>query len=60
MAEFGVFILPNGEDPELTVAQAVAADEAGLAFVGIQDHPYQRRYLDTWTLLSAVAQTFTE
>ena len=55
MAEFGVFILPNGEDPELTVAQAVAADEAGLAFVGIQDHPYQRRYLDTWTLLSYLA-----
>jgi alkanesulfonate monooxygenase SsuD/methylene tetrahydromethanopterin reductase-like flavin-dependent oxidoreductase (luciferase family) len=55
VAEFGVFILPNGEDPELTVAQAVAADEAGLAFVGIQDHPYQRRYLDTWTLLSYLA-----
>ena len=55
MAEFGVFILPDGEDPELTVAQAVAADEAGLAFVWIQDHPYQRRYLDTWTLLSYLA-----
>lgn len=55
MAEFGVFILPDGEDPELTVAQAVAADEAGFAFVGIQDHPYQRRYLDTWTLLSYLA-----
>jgi alkanesulfonate monooxygenase SsuD/methylene tetrahydromethanopterin reductase-like flavin-dependent oxidoreductase (luciferase family) len=55
MSEFGVFIVPNGEDPELTVAQAVAADDSGLAYVGIQDHPYQRRYLDTWTLLSYLA-----
>ena len=55
MAEFGVFIVPNGEDHELTVAQGVAADEAGLSHVGIQDHPYQRRYLDTWTLLSFLA-----
>jgi alkanesulfonate monooxygenase SsuD/methylene tetrahydromethanopterin reductase-like flavin-dependent oxidoreductase (luciferase family) len=53
--EFGVFIVPNGEDPDLAVAAAVAADEAGLAYVGIQDHPYQRRYLDTWTLLSYIA-----
>jgi alkanesulfonate monooxygenase SsuD/methylene tetrahydromethanopterin reductase-like flavin-dependent oxidoreductase (luciferase family) len=55
VAEFGVFIVPSGEDPELTVAQLVAADEAGLAYAGVQDHPYQRRYLDTWTLLSYVA-----
>jgi alkanesulfonate monooxygenase SsuD/methylene tetrahydromethanopterin reductase-like flavin-dependent oxidoreductase (luciferase family) len=55
VAEFGVFILPDGEDPEGTVAQVVAADEAELAYVGIQDHPYQRRYLDTWTLLSYLA-----
>ncbi len=55
MPDFGVFILPDGEDPGRAVAQAVAADEAGLAYVGIQDHPYQRRYLDTWTLLSYLA-----
>ena len=23
-------------------------------FVGIQDHPYQRRFLDTWTLISTL------
>ena len=55
MPDFGVFILPHGEDPDRAIAQAVAADEAGLAYVGIQDHPYQRRYLDTWTLLSYLA-----
>ena len=27
----------------------------GLDLVGIQDHPYQRRFLDTWTLLSYLA-----
>jgi alkanesulfonate monooxygenase SsuD/methylene tetrahydromethanopterin reductase-like flavin-dependent oxidoreductase (luciferase family) len=25
-----------------------------LALVGIQDHPYQRRFLDTWTLISTL------
>jgi alkanesulfonate monooxygenase SsuD/methylene tetrahydromethanopterin reductase-like flavin-dependent oxidoreductase (luciferase family) len=35
--------------------QIVAADRAGLDLVGVQDHPYQRRFFDTWTLLSYVA-----
>ena len=30
----------------------LAADAAGLDLVAVQDHPYQRRFLDTWTLLS--------
>jgi alkanesulfonate monooxygenase SsuD/methylene tetrahydromethanopterin reductase-like flavin-dependent oxidoreductase (luciferase family) len=37
---------------------ARVADEAGFDLVGIQDHPYQRRFLDTWALLGYVlAQT---
>ncbi len=28
-----------------------AADEGGLALVGIQDHPYQRHFFDTWSLI---------
>ena len=51
----GVFIVPGGEDPAATVEQIVAADRAGLDLVGVQDHPYQRRFLDTWTLLSYAA-----
>lgn len=51
----GVFIVPRGEDPQGTVEQIVAADRAGLDLVGVQDHPYQRRFLDTWTLLSYAA-----
>jgi alkanesulfonate monooxygenase SsuD/methylene tetrahydromethanopterin reductase-like flavin-dependent oxidoreductase (luciferase family) len=53
--EIGTFVVPSGEDPSGTVEQIVAADRAGLDIVGIQDHPYQRRYLDTWTLLSFAA-----
>ncbi len=51
----GVFIVPGGEDPAATVEQIVAAERAGLDLVGVQDHPYQRRFLDTWTLLSYAA-----
>jgi alkanesulfonate monooxygenase SsuD/methylene tetrahydromethanopterin reductase-like flavin-dependent oxidoreductase (luciferase family) len=27
------------------------ADEGGLTLVGVQDHPYQRHFLDTWSLI---------
>jgi alkanesulfonate monooxygenase SsuD/methylene tetrahydromethanopterin reductase-like flavin-dependent oxidoreductase (luciferase family) len=37
------------------VQTIVAADRAGLDLVGVQDHPYQRRFFDTWTLLSYAA-----
>jgi alkanesulfonate monooxygenase SsuD/methylene tetrahydromethanopterin reductase-like flavin-dependent oxidoreductase (luciferase family) len=51
----GVFVVPDAEDTERTIEQVVAADGAGLDIVGIQDHPYQRRFFDTWTLLSYIA-----
>src|SRR5438876_9266332 len=34
---------------------AVLADELGFDLLGVQDHPYQRRFYDTWTLLTAIA-----
>ena len=55
MTKLGVFIVPDAGDPELTVAQIVTADRAGLDLVGVQDHPYQRRFFDSWTLLAYVA-----
>jgi alkanesulfonate monooxygenase SsuD/methylene tetrahydromethanopterin reductase-like flavin-dependent oxidoreductase (luciferase family) len=51
----GIFIVPDGTDPATSVERIVAADRAGLDLVGVQDHPYQRRFLDTWTLLSYAA-----
>ncbi|HXM71678.1 MAG TPA: LLM class flavin-dependent oxidoreductase, partial [Candidatus Dormibacteraeota bacterium] len=34
---------------------AGVADDLGFELIGVQDHPYQRRFLDTWTLLTAIA-----
>ncbi|TYK52892.1 LLM class flavin-dependent oxidoreductase [Actinomadura decatromicini] len=51
--EFGYFLVPNADDRLLDLARA--ADRAGLDLIGVQDHPYQRRYVDTWTLLSMIA-----
>ena len=36
------------------LALADVADRAGLDLIGIQDHPYQRHYLDTWMLIATV------
>ena len=33
-------------------SRARRADELGLDLIGIQDHPYQRRYLETWALIA--------
>jgi alkanesulfonate monooxygenase SsuD/methylene tetrahydromethanopterin reductase-like flavin-dependent oxidoreductase (luciferase family) len=55
MVEIGVFVVPNAEEPRRTVEQALAAEESGLDLVAIQDHPYQRRFLDTFTLLAHLA-----
>ena len=33
----------------------LVAEEAGLDLIGIQDHPYQWRFYDTWTLIAYLA-----
>ncbi len=53
--EFGIFLTPSNEQPEAVVALAELAEQVGLDLVSFQDHPYQARFLDTWTLLSYVA-----
>jgi alkanesulfonate monooxygenase SsuD/methylene tetrahydromethanopterin reductase-like flavin-dependent oxidoreductase (luciferase family) len=53
--KLGIFAVPDASDPETTVEAVVTADRAGLDLVGVQDHPYQRRFFDTWTLLAYVA-----
>jgi alkanesulfonate monooxygenase SsuD/methylene tetrahydromethanopterin reductase-like flavin-dependent oxidoreductase (luciferase family) len=53
--KLGIFVVPDATDATSTVEQIVAADQAGLDFVGVQDHPYQWRFFDTWTLLAYAA-----
>ena len=53
---FGVFPSPLAEPEAMKRVWGVidAAERGGLDLVGIQDHPYQRRQLDTWSLMAAV------
>ena len=49
--EFGLFLIPEAAFyPDLR-RQVEAAERGGLDLIGIQDHPYQRRFLDTFTLI---------
>jgi alkanesulfonate monooxygenase SsuD/methylene tetrahydromethanopterin reductase-like flavin-dependent oxidoreductase (luciferase family) len=50
--EFGLSIVPASADLESARSLARRADELGLELMGIQDHPYQWRFLDTWTLIT--------
>src|SRR5690625_8037620 len=52
---FGTFVTPMNEPPHHAVEQAVVADRAGLDLVTFQDHPYQPRFHDTYTLLGYAA-----
>ncbi len=53
--KFGYFVIPDASQPMRALEQAIAADQAGIDLIGIQDHPYQHRFHDTWTLLSVIA-----
>lgn len=52
---FGVFLTPSAAARDEVVRLTVLAEAVGLDLVAFQDHPYQPRFLDTWTLLSYVA-----
>jgi alkanesulfonate monooxygenase SsuD/methylene tetrahydromethanopterin reductase-like flavin-dependent oxidoreductase (luciferase family) len=52
--ELGVFVDPSADTLEDTWEIIRIAEESGLDLVGIQDHPYQRRFLDTFTLMAFV------
>ncbi|MBI5103879.1 MAG: LLM class flavin-dependent oxidoreductase, partial [Solirubrobacterales bacterium] len=57
--QFGVFLPPDAAQAGEVVELAELADVSGLDLVTFQDHPYQPRFLDTWTLLSVVAARTT-
>ena len=50
--EFGLSIVPASAEIELARSLAHRADELSLDLIGIQDHPYQWRFLETWSLLA--------
>lgn len=52
---FGTFLTPLNADPLGPVRLAQLSQEVGLEYVGIQDHPYQPRFHEAWTLLSWIA-----
>jgi alkanesulfonate monooxygenase SsuD/methylene tetrahydromethanopterin reductase-like flavin-dependent oxidoreductase (luciferase family) len=52
---FGISIDPTAGDPREPFRLAKIADENGLDLLTIQDHPYQWRFYETWTLLTALA-----
>jgi alkanesulfonate monooxygenase SsuD/methylene tetrahydromethanopterin reductase-like flavin-dependent oxidoreductase (luciferase family) len=52
--EFGTFLTPRNDPPRRVVDLARVSEGAGIDLVTFQDHPYQPRFHDTWTLLSFV------
>jgi alkanesulfonate monooxygenase SsuD/methylene tetrahydromethanopterin reductase-like flavin-dependent oxidoreductase (luciferase family) len=54
---FGYFLVPNAASPLIATAQRV--ERLGLDYVGIQDHPYQSNFADTWSLMAMIAASTT-
>ncbi len=52
---FGLSITPYGSNLENIFKLAKTADDLGLDIIGIQDHPYNGSFFDTWTLISTLA-----
>jgi alkanesulfonate monooxygenase SsuD/methylene tetrahydromethanopterin reductase-like flavin-dependent oxidoreductase (luciferase family) len=58
MTQFGISVIPYADSIDRSRELVRAADDGGLEFVGIQDHPYQARFLDTFALIATLlAQT---
>ena len=49
--EFGISIVPTAAAVAEARRVAEAADRLGIELIGVQDHPYQWRFLETWALL---------
>jgi alkanesulfonate monooxygenase SsuD/methylene tetrahydromethanopterin reductase-like flavin-dependent oxidoreductase (luciferase family) len=54
---FGANVDPSARDPQDAFRRAQLADEHGLDLIGVQDHPYNSGFLETWTLLTALGTT---
>lgn len=49
--EFGLFLTPDATAFPHALRQVEIAERDGLDLVGIQDHPYQPRFLDTFAMI---------
>ncbi len=52
---FGTFVTPAIDQVDRVIALAQLTEQVGLDLVTLQDHPYQPRLADAWTLLSVIA-----
>ena len=50
--QFGISVTPYAEAYPQIVEQVLTAERGGFELLGIQDHPYQRRFLDTFSLIA--------
>jgi alkanesulfonate monooxygenase SsuD/methylene tetrahydromethanopterin reductase-like flavin-dependent oxidoreductase (luciferase family) len=49
--QVGISIIPATDSLERSRELVRVADHGRLALVGVQDHPYQHHFLDTWSLI---------
>ncbi len=54
--EFGIFPTPDVDHLPDFFGMVDAAERGGLDLVGIQDHPYQRRFVDAFVLMGSVLE----
>ena len=54
---FGYFLIPAAGEPLIATAQRV--ERLGLDYVAVQDHPYQRNFVETWSLMGMIAASTT-
>lgn len=55
----GISVVPATAELDRIRELVRTADDVGLDAVGIQDHPYQGRFLDTWSLIPTLLQQTT-
>src|SRR6266568_5430212 len=53
---FGANVDPTANDPGWPLQLTRAIERAGLELIGIQDHPYNAGFLETWTLIATLLQ----
>jgi alkanesulfonate monooxygenase SsuD/methylene tetrahydromethanopterin reductase-like flavin-dependent oxidoreductase (luciferase family) len=52
--QVGISIIPDTDSLDRSRELVRVADEGGLPLVGIQDHPYQHHFFDTWSLIATL------